>query len=170
LRNFRTSTQVVLACTVGNAVGITPMVYTVFGLFLLPISGEFHWPRSAVSIVLLIVAVAGAIGYPIVGRTIDRYGDRVVVLSGIVAFAVAVSLVALINANRLELYAAYALIGITGTIPSSVTFTKQLARLARRLCRFGGRDSLYRAAGSVPAAARSTVRYSRERTARRLSR
>jgi MFS family permease len=127
LSNFRTSWQVVLACTVGNAVGMTPMVYTVFGLFLLPISAEFHWPRSAVSIVLLIVAVAGAIGYPIVGRTIDRYGARVVVLSGIVAFAVAVSLVALINANRLELYAAYALIGITGTIPSSVTFTKLIA-------------------------------------------
>jgi MFS family permease len=127
LSNLRTSWQVLLACTVGNAVGMTPMVYTVFGLFLLPISGEFHWPRSAVSIVLLIVAVAGAIGYPIVGRTIDRYGARVVVLSGIVAFAVAVSLVALINANRLELYAAYALIGITGTIPSSVTFTKLIA-------------------------------------------
>jgi MFS family permease len=127
LSNFRTSWQVVLACTVGNAVGMTPMVYTVFGLFLLPISGEFHWPRSAVSIVLLIVAIAGAIGYPIVGRTIDRYGARVVVLSGVVAFAVAVSLVALINANRLELYAAYALIGITGTIPSSVTFTKLIA-------------------------------------------
>src|SRR6202167_3996481 len=79
------------------------MVYTVFGLFLLPISAEFHWPRSAVSIVLLIVAVAGAIGYPIVGRAIDRYGARVVVLSGIVAFAVAVSLVALINANGLAL-------------------------------------------------------------------
>ena len=29
------------ACTVGNAVSVTPMVYTVFGLFLVPISSEF---------------------------------------------------------------------------------------------------------------------------------
>jgi len=103
------------------------MVYTVFGLFLLPIASEFHWPRSSVSIVLLIVAVAGAIGFPIVGRTIDRHGARAVILSGIVAFAAAVSLVPLIDGSRLELYAAYALIGITGTIPSSVTFTKVIA-------------------------------------------
>ncbi len=116
-----------MACTVGNGVGMTPMVYTVFGLFLLPIAGEFHWPRSTVSIVLLIVAIAGAIGFPIVGRSIDRYGSRVVILWGLVAFAIAVAGVSLIDGNRLELYAAYALIGITGTIPSSVTFTKVIA-------------------------------------------
>lgn len=75
-----TPRQVLLACTVGNGVGMTPMVYTVFGLFLLPIAGEFHWPRSTVSLVLLIVAIAGAIGFPIVGRGIDRYGSRVVIL------------------------------------------------------------------------------------------
>jgi MFS family permease len=121
------SSQVVLACTVGNGVGMTPMVYTVFGLFLLPIAGAFHWPRSTVSLVLLIVAIAGAIGYPIVGRTIDRHGSRVVILWGLVAFAAAVASVSLIEGSRLQLYAAYALIGITGTIPSSVTFTKVIA-------------------------------------------
>lgn len=124
---LRRSSRAVLACTVGNGVGMTPMVYTVFGLFLLPIAGEFHWPRSTVSIVLLIVAIASAIGYPIVGRTIDRYGSRVVILWGLVAFALAVASVSLVGGNRLELYAAYALIGVTGTIPSSVTFTKVIA-------------------------------------------
>lgn len=124
---FSRATGVVFACTVGNAVGITPMVYTVFGLFLLPISAEFSWPRSTVSLVLLIVAVAGAVGFPIVGRLIDRYGARAVILSGIVAFAASVSGVALIGASRLQLYVAYALVGIAGTIPSSVTFTKVIA-------------------------------------------
>ena len=41
---------VVAACTVGNAVGITPMVYTVFSLFLIPISTDFGWaPVSRVN-------------------------------------------------------------------------------------------------------------------------
>jgi MFS family permease len=124
---FSRANGVVFACTVGNAVGMTPMVYTVFGLFLLPISVEFHWPRSSVSLVLLIVAVAGAIGFPVVGRLIDRYGARAVILPGIVAFAAAVSGISLIGASRLHLYLAYALVGIAGTIPSSVTFTKVIA-------------------------------------------
>ncbi len=118
---------VVFACTVGNAVSITPMVYTVFGLFLIPIAGEFGWPRASVSFVLLIVAVAGALSYPIIGRLIDRYGARPVILPGLVMFAAAVASVSLVDASRLQLYAAYAFIGIAGAIPSSVMYTKVIA-------------------------------------------
>jgi MFS family permease len=127
LKTFGKSAGVVIACTVGNGVSITPMVYTVFGLFLLPLSSEFGWPRSSISFVLLIVAVAGALGYPIVGRLIDRYGARKVILPGIVAFAASVAGVALIGGSRAELYLAYAFVGVAGTIPSGVTFTKVIA-------------------------------------------
>jgi len=106
---------------------MTPMVYTVFGLFLIPLTTQFNWPRSSVSFVLLIVAVAGALGYPIVGRLIDRHGARAVLLWGMLLFAVAVASVALIGNSRAELYSAYAFIGIAGTIPSGVTFTKVIA-------------------------------------------
>ena len=116
-----------LACTVGNAVSVTPMVYTVFGLFLIPISTEFDWSRAAVSFVLFIIAVAGAISYPIVGRLIDRYGARPVILTGNVLFAASVASVSLVEASRFQFYTAYALIGISAAIPSSVMFTKVIA-------------------------------------------
>lgn len=106
---------------------MTPMVYTVFGLFLIPLTTEFNWPRSSVSFVLLIVAVAGALGYPIVGRLIDRHGARAVLLWGMLLFAAAVASVSLIGHSLAQLYAAYAFIGIAGTIPSGVTFTKVIA-------------------------------------------
>jgi MFS family permease len=118
---------VAFACAVGYAMSMAPMVYTVFGLFLLPIAGEFNWPRSAVSLVLVFVAIAGALSNPIVGWLIDRYGARIVILSGIVAFAGSIALVSLIHASRLQLYAAYTLVGIAGTIPGNVTFTKVIA-------------------------------------------
>ncbi|MGH8864450.1 MAG: MFS transporter, partial [Burkholderiales bacterium] len=127
MKPFSRPTGVVVACTVGNAVSITPMVYTVFGMFLIPISTEFDWPRSAVSFVLLIVAIAGAMSYPVIGRMIDRHGGRMVILTGNVVFALSVAGVSLIGASRLQLYAAYALVGIAGAIPSSVTFTKVIA-------------------------------------------
>ena len=120
-------TGVVFACTVGNAVSVTPMVYTVFSLFLIPISTEFDWPRSAVSVVLLIIAIAGALSYPVVGRIIDRYGARTVILIGNLLFATAVSTVSLVSASFFPFYAAYAFIGLTAAIPSSVMFTKVIA-------------------------------------------
>jgi MFS family permease len=118
---------VIVACTVGNAVSITPMVYTVFGMFLIPIATEFAWPRAAVSFSLLVVAVASALGYPVIGRLIDRYGARPVILAGNILFAAAVACASLIGASRLELYFVYGLIGIAGAIPSSVMFTKVIA-------------------------------------------
>jgi MFS family permease len=127
VRPSATRAGVVFACTVGNAVSITPMVYTVFGLFLLPISSEFGWPRAAVSFVLLIIAIAGAVSYPVIGRLIDRYGARSVILVGNLLFALSVACVSLIEASRAQLYTAYAFIGVAGAIPSSVMFTKVIA-------------------------------------------
>ena len=124
---FSRPSGVVFACTVGNAVSVTPMVYTVFGLFLIPISDEFDWSRAAVSFVLFIIAIAGAVSYPIVGRLIDRYGARPVILTGNVLFAAAVASVSLVEASRFQFYFVYALIGISAAIPSSVMFTKVIA-------------------------------------------
>ena len=126
-RFFTRANGVVAACTVGNAVSVTPMVYTVFGLFLIPISTEFGWPRSAVSIVLLILAVVGALSYPVVGRIIDQYGARRVILSGNLLFAMSVALVSVSTANPVHFYLTYAFLGITAAIPSSVMFTKVIA-------------------------------------------
>src|SRR5882672_4061899 len=103
------------------------MVYTVFGNFLIPIATEFAWPRAAVSFSLLVVAVASALGYPLIGRLIDRFGARPVILAGNVLFAAAVACVSLIGASRTQLYSLYATIGIAGAIPSSVMFTKVIA-------------------------------------------
>ena len=124
---FTRPAGVVFACTVGNGVSVTPMVYTVFGLFLIPISTEFDWSRSAVSFVLFIIAIAGAISYPIVGRLIDRYGARPVILTGNVLFAASIASVSLVEASRFQFYTVYALIGISAAIPSSVMFTKVIA-------------------------------------------
>ena len=124
---FSRKTGVLAACTIGNAVGVTPMVYTVFGLFLIPISTEFGWPRSAVSLVLLVLAIAGAISYPIVGRIIDRYGARWVILAGNLLFAMSVALVSVTTANPVHFYLTYALIGVTAAIPSTVMYTKVIA-------------------------------------------
>ena len=103
------------------------MVYTVFGLFLMPLTSEFNWSRAGVSFVLTIIAVASALGYPVIGRMIDRYGARRIILAGNVLFAASIASVSLIGASLTHFYIAYALIGLTAAIPSSAMFTKVVA-------------------------------------------
>ena len=103
------------------------MVYTVFGLFLIPLTTEFNWSRGGVSFVLTIISVASALGYPVIGRLIDRHGARRIILAGNILFAASIASVSLIGASLLHLYLAYALIGLTAAIPSSAMFTKVIA-------------------------------------------
>lgn len=121
------STGVVVACTVGNAVSVTPMVYTVFGLFLVPITTEYGWSRASVSFVLLIIAIAGAVSYPLIGRMIDRYGARRIILAGNLLFAASVASVSITGQSHFQFYLAYLFIGLTAAIPSSVMYTKVIA-------------------------------------------
>ncbi len=124
---FTKRSGTVFACIMGTFVNPTTTVNTVFGLFLIPISTEFGWPRSGVSGVLFVVAVTSALSFPIIGRLADRYGVRIIVLVGILLFAVAVALVSLTEASYLQFYLLYALVGITGSSLGQIPFTKVIA-------------------------------------------
>lgn len=118
------ATGTIIACAVGNFVSATPMVNTVFGLFLIPLSQEFHWPRSGISAVLGIVAVVGALAYPAIGRLADLYGARRIVLVGNLLFAMAIATAALANGSLIQFYIIFTLIGLTAALPSTVLLTK----------------------------------------------
>jgi len=118
---------VVAACTVGNFVSATPMVNSVFGVFLLPLSKAFGWPRAEVSGVLALIAVIGALAYPIVGRIADRYGARRTILIGNLLFAASIAALALANGRTAEVYFLFALVGVAGAIPSTVLYGKVVA-------------------------------------------
>ena len=62
---------VLFACTLGNSVSVTPAVHAVFGLFLVPLTEAFGWNRASVSGVLGILALVGAVTYPLIGRYVD---------------------------------------------------------------------------------------------------
>jgi MFS family permease len=118
---------VVAACTVGNFVSATPMVNSVFGVFLLPLSKAFGWPRAEVSGVLALIAVIGAMAYPIVGRIADRYGARRTILIGNLLFAASIAALALANWRPAQVYFLFALVGVAAAIPSTVLYGKVVA-------------------------------------------
>ena len=134
LLNFQTALHrvvsppagVVAASSMGVALGLTSTVTTVFSLFLVPLSEEFGVPRASVSIVLLIVALANALIYPVVGRLGDLVGARKVILGGLTIFVVALAATSRIQ-SLTQLYVAYAAMGISGSVLGPILFTKIVA-------------------------------------------
>jgi MFS family permease len=73
---------VLVGCTLGNMVSVTPIISGTFGIFLVPVTQALGWSRSEFSGVLLIMAIVGVVGYPGAGYLADRYGVRSVALIG----------------------------------------------------------------------------------------
>jgi MFS family permease len=123
----RVQVGVVLACLLGNMVCTTPIIYSPFGLFLIPISQAFDWPRARVSGVLTLLALVTALAYPIVGRLADRHGPRRLFLIGNLALGAGVVALGLSSPNVFLFYGLFALIGVAGAMPSSMMFTRVIA-------------------------------------------
>jgi MFS family permease len=118
---------VAIACTIGNMICLTTTVSSVFGVFLVPISKDFGWPRAQVTAVLAIISLVSIIAFPIVGRVMDRFGGRRVLLIGNVAFAASVALVSQVPNDIVQFYILYAVIGIAGAIPCTAMFSKVIS-------------------------------------------
>jgi MFS family permease len=118
---------VLVGCALGNLVSVTPVINGTFGIFLVPVTHALGWSRSEFSVVLLIMAIVGVVGYPIAGHLADRYGVRPVALIGNAAFAVCVAGLAFSTPQRPLVYALYAITGLAGTFSSCVLLMKPIS-------------------------------------------
>ena len=112
------------ACLVGNLISPTPIIYGPIGLFLIPISREFGWPREEVSGVLGPFALMTALAYPFIGRLADHFGPRRLIQLGNVAFGCCVVALGFSHPNAVLFYGLFALIGAVGSLPSSMMYTR----------------------------------------------
>lgn len=119
--------RVLFACTVGNAVSVTPAVHAVFGLFLVPLSEAFGWPRASISVVLGILAAGGALIYPLVGTYVDGHGARRALIVGITGLALSIAALALTRGSLVQFYATFAVISVFGAIGGTPIFQKVVA-------------------------------------------
>ncbi len=118
---------VILGCAFGNLVSVTPVINGTFGIFLVPVTHALGWSRTDFSVVLLVMAIVGVVGYPVAGRLADRYGVRPVALIGNASFALCVAGLAFSNGNRYLVYGLYALVGLAGTLSSCVLLMKPIS-------------------------------------------
>lgn len=123
----RNQVSVVAACLLGNIISPTPIVHGPFGLFLIPISHDFGWPRERVSGVLSLLAVITALAYPVVGRLADRFGPRRLIILGNIAFGACVVALGFSRPSVWMFYGLFALIGVFGSMPSTMMYNRVIS-------------------------------------------
>lgn len=102
---------VVLASSIGLSTNPGQFAYGALGLFIVPFGLEFGWDRSEVSLALTLFTASLAVSLPAVGRLVDRYGARRVLLPSVVVFGGLLASIPLLVTRLWQLYLVFVLIG-----------------------------------------------------------
>src|ERR1700679_3475516 len=86
------SVLALIACVIGLATSVVPIFAIGSAVLLTSISKESGWTRGAVSSLIAAGLIGIAIGAPVVGRLIDSYGARRIVVIATVVFPVSILL------------------------------------------------------------------------------
>src|SRR5215217_8787245 len=89
--------RVAFAASVGVFVSFASVLVYTFGIFLKPLCQEFGWSRQSVSAAFGIAAITVAVCSPVLGRLLDRYGPRRVILPCLTIFGCAFASLALLT-------------------------------------------------------------------------
>jgi predicted MFS family arabinose efflux permease len=103
---------IVLGSTLTLIVCNGPVLAFTFGVFLKPVSQEFHWSRGAVSAAGAMASLMFAIGAPLTGMLVDRWGARRVLLPIIPLAALSIAAISLTHASLWTFIALYTVAGL----------------------------------------------------------
>jgi MFS family permease len=118
---------VVVASVLGLIVAQGPINAFASAVFLKPVTESLGIGRGTFSAGLLLSTVLSAIVGPIVGRLIDRWGARSVLLCGIVLFAIATAGMAMLQPSPVIFYGLFALSGLSAAAQLPTGYAKAIA-------------------------------------------
>lgn len=107
----------------------TSVILINVGVFMRPLEESFGWSRGAIAMSLSIAAIAMAACNPLVGRFIDRFGVRPVLIGSLIMYGAATAMTPfLIKAFGLwGLYISYALIAGLGAGSNVIAYVRLLS-------------------------------------------
>ena len=119
---------VVLASGVGLALHFGPIIVATFGVFLKPLSQEFGWSRTQISLAFSLATLGLTVAVPFIGRLVDRFGARRVILPAVLLFGLSVLSLSFLSAHLWHFYAIYLLMGVVGSGTTPVPYAKVISR------------------------------------------
>lgn len=119
----------VVMATLGTMCCSTSVVLINVGVFMKPLADAFGWSRGAIALSLSIGALSMALSNPFVGRLIDRFGVRPVLITSLVGYGLATAAVPLLVgvADIWGLYLGYAIVAGVGAGSNVIAYVRILS-------------------------------------------
>jgi MFS family permease len=119
--------RVVLAACLGVMAGFGSLFVYTFNVFVKPLSAQFSWNRESISIGFAIAAMTLGLISPLIGRMIDRFGPRKIILPSMAVFGCGITSLALLRSGIWQFYLTCFLIGIVGNGAAHLAYARSIS-------------------------------------------
>jgi MFS family permease len=118
---------IVVASFLALIVGQGPIEIFATGIFIKPLGHDLNLGRGVISTAMGLANVTTALMVPFIGRWMDRYGIRLVMLPSLILFALITASLSRMNGSVLLLMVTFALQGVAGSGATPTGYSKMIA-------------------------------------------
>jgi len=119
--------RVVLAACLGVMAGFGSLFVYTFSVFVKPLATEFGWSREAISSGFAVAAVTLGLISPLLGRWIDRFGPRRIILFCMTIYACAIASLALLHSGLWQFYVTCFVLGVVGNGAAHLAYSRSIS-------------------------------------------
>jgi MFS family permease len=127
-RSTETGWPVVSASVVGLFFHFGSLLVITFSLFIKPLSEQFNWTRTQVSLAFTLACLTALCSMPLVGWLTDRFGARRLIIISMSLFGALFASLSLLTPHLWFLYAVFAILGLIGPGTSAVPHASLISR------------------------------------------
>ena len=124
--------RVVSAACLGVMAGFGSLFVYTFSVFVKPLATQFGWSREAISGGFAIAAITLGVCSPLLGRWIDHFGPRRVILTCMTVFGCAIASLALLHSSLWQFYVTCFVIGIVGNGAAHLAYSRSISTWFQR--------------------------------------
>ena len=119
--------RVVLAACLGVMAGFGSLFVYTFTVFVKPLSAQFGWNRESVSLGFGLAAVTLGVVSPLLGRWIDRFGPRRIILPSMTVYCVAIISLAFLRSGLWQFYLTCIVLGLVGNGAAHLAYSRSIS-------------------------------------------
>jgi MFS family permease len=119
--------RVVFAACLGVMAGFGSLFVYTFSVFVKPLAAEFGWSREAISGGFAVAAVTLGVISPLLGRWIDRFGPRRVILICMTVYGCAIGSLSLLRSGISQFYVTCFVLGVVGNGAAHLAYSRSIS-------------------------------------------
>ena len=119
--------RVVLAACLGVMAGFGSLFVYTFTVFVKPLSAQFGWNRESVSLGFGLAAITLGVVSPLLGRWIDRFGPRRIILPCMTVYCVAIISLAFLRSELWQFYLTCIVLGLVGNGAAHLAYSRSIS-------------------------------------------